>query len=108
MTANRKFYIVITVLAANCFWQGYRLYAQTQITPKQIRGLGSFTLLQCSGVTGTSTVTNPDGTITNTQSDCTGLFYVDLVAADGREWKIFGGPAPAGVTLDPAHWTPVQ
>jgi hypothetical protein len=86
--------IVVAVLyAALAFSIG--LFGQTLVSPKQIRGLGSVVLMQCAGSPAPG-------------SDCTGMLYVDLVGADGREWKIIGTPPPPGMTIDPTYWSVVQ
>lgn len=90
-------WFLFAALIAGLFVAG-KLRGQTQITPRQMRGLASVVVMKCAGVTAT-TVDPP------TVSDCTGLYYVDLVAADGTELKILGTPAAPGVTIDPAHWS---
>lgn len=76
-------------------WLAGLIHAQTQITPRQIRGLASVVVMECAGVTAAGPPI----------SDCTGLYYVDLVRADGTELKIVGAPPAPGVTIDPAHWS---
>lgn len=96
---RRRFFVGLAwvLLATLIFalWFAGVIHAQTQITPRQIRGLASLVVMQCAGVT----AAGPPA------SDCTGLYYVDLVRADGTELKILGAPPAAGVTIDPTHWS---
>lgn len=93
-------YIILAAIAS--WWLIGRAAGQTQITPRQIRGLASVVVMKCAGVTSPG---DPNATPPIPSSDCTGLYYVDIVAADGTELKIIGAAPPPGVTIDPAHWS---
>jgi hypothetical protein len=53
-----------------------------------------------------SSITNPDGTITKTLgSDCSGMYFVDLLSPSGTELVLLAMPAP--MPLDPTIFAPV-
>jgi hypothetical protein len=67
---------------------------QTQITPRQTRGLTSLAILKCSGMPPTPT----------TPLGCDGMYYVDVFTKDGQELKIIG-TATSGAVIDPQYWS---
>ena len=69
------------------------LWPQTRIDPDQMKA-PTVAVLTCNGATSPT-------------SDCTGLYYVDVVTAAGTELKIIGPVATAGATLDPKVWSVV-
>lgn len=97
MPKNVPVWIPLVLLAA---WMvsAAVMGGQTRVNPNQIAGtLEHLSVLQCAGVTSAPGVTPA--------SDCTGLYYFDLLKADGVELKVVGTmPAPDFV-LDPAHWS---
>ena len=64
----------------------------------------SIAVMQCMGSTGTSVITNPDGTTTTLQSACDGLFYVQVFTPGSAPLALIAEPAPPGFFADPAHW----
>jgi hypothetical protein len=63
---------------------------QTQIGPSQMKAAKAV-VLACANAT--------------PASNCTGLYYIDIVTAAGTELKIMGAPATA--PIDPAIWSVV-
>lgn len=78
----------------------YVLMAQTRIAPDQLKA-PRVAVMTCTK-TPIAPVTNPDGTITP-GSDCTGLYYIDVITPAGIELKIVGTIQPQAVNA--ADWS---
>ena len=80
------------------------LHAQTRINPDQLKAPRVAVMTCTKAPTPATTVTNPDGTMTTIPgSNCTGLYYVDVVTPAGTELKILGTVQPGPVNA--ADWS---